>query len=126
MAKAPTLREAAASASTPRTGAKGNIQPVFASGSLLNSPARARYSKLHFTSAEVNSRPLTGAVLANFTPLRRWKVKVLASGETSQRSASSGRRMRSAKPLDSTPLLNPRTLLKAIPWPEPFGSDFPL
>src|SRR5438552_14229596 len=56
-------------------------------------PVRLQYTKLHFTSAEVISLPFTGAMFWNLTPLRRWKVKVLASGETSHASASSGRRI---------------------------------
>src|SRR5487761_1407471 len=48
--------------------------------SFLKDPVRVMYSMLHLASADVTSRPLTGARLANFAPLTRWKVNVRPSG----------------------------------------------
>src|SRR5450830_1891384 len=48
------------------------------------------FSRVHLTSAEVNGLPS-----CHFTPLRRWKVSVLLSLETSQLSASAGRSLKS-------------------------------
>ena len=53
--------------------------------SLLVLPAAAARSKLNFTACASKGSPLL-----NFTPLRRRKVVVFRSGETSQLSASSG------------------------------------
>src|SRR5450830_240021 len=48
------------------------------------------FSSVHLTSAEVKGLPS-----CHLTPLRRWKVSVLLSLETSQLSASAGRSLKS-------------------------------
>lgn len=52
----------------------------------FSSVARAQE---YFTSSEVTSRPLTGAMLWNFTPARRWKVYLSPSAEISNFSPRS-------------------------------------
>src|SRR6266851_5991042 len=58
----------------------------------LPSMVRKR-SKENLTSSATSSRPLTGGLLCHLTPLRRWKIEVVSSGD-SQRSARSGSTMK--------------------------------
>ena len=46
-------------------------------------------SYVNLTSSATSSRPLSGGLLCQRTPLRKWKTTVVSSG-SSQRSARSG------------------------------------
>ena len=61
-------------------------------------------SSEYFTSSAVTSRPFTGGLLWNFTPLRMLNVYALPSLETAHFSARSGRIEKSVGDFCSGPL----------------------